>query len=80
MQMDRENLVQRKVKPTALLQPIPIRPFPVRTVGRERVRDAIVETTCERVAEARREDLEGRDGGGEEAAPETEVEDGAPVG
>lgn len=67
------------VEPSAFFQSIPIRPLPVHTVGREWIRDAIVESTCDGIAEAKREDLERGYRFGEEAAPESEVEDRAPV-
>lgn len=77
--MHGEYLLQREVESATLLQAVPVRPLTVCTVGRERVRDAIVESTGEGVAEAKREDLEGRYRRGEEATPESEVEDRAPV-
>ena len=48
-------------------------------VGLEWVRDAIIESAGEGVAEAEWEDLEGRYGCGKKATPEAEVEDRAPV-
>ena len=77
--MHGENLLQREVESATFFQAVPVRPLPVRTVGLERVRDAIVESTSEGIAKAKREDLERWYRFGEEATPESEVEDRAPV-
>lgn len=80
VQMHGKDLVQGEVEPAAFLQPITLRPLPVRAVWLERVWDAVVEPAREGVAEAGWEDLERGYRRGKETAPEAEVEDRAPVG
>ena len=77
--MHGKNLLQREIEPATFFQAVSVRPLPVCPVGHERVRDAIVESTGEGVAEAKREDLEGWYRCGEKATPESEVEDRTPV-
>ena len=67
------------VEPAALFDAHAHGPSAAAWVGGEWVWEAVIETAGTGVGEAEGKDLEGGDGGGEEAAEEFEVEDGAPV-
>jgi len=58
----------------------PASPVPVARIWFERVREAVVEATGSAVGEAKRKDFEWRDAFCHKPTPETEVEDGTPVG
>ena len=79
MQMHSKDFPQRDVESTPFFQALSLDPLPVRTIGRKRIRNAIVESTSEGIAEAEWEDLKGRYRCGEETAPEAEIEDCPPV-
>lgn len=79
MQMHTKDFCEDGVEAAALFEAHAHGPCAAAWVGGEGVWETVIETAGAGVGEAEGEDLEGGDGGCEEAAEEFEVEEGAPV-